>query len=130
MGAWGTGAFENDTACDWYGDLVDAEDLSLVQNTLSSVEDAEDDELDANLGYEALAACEVIARLQGRGGRKAEVVDQWCARIRVKPSPQLVRLATHVIDRVASDGSELAALWQGDQSWKHSVQDLRKRVAG
>ncbi len=132
MGAWGTGAFDNDTACDWSNDLVDAEDLSYVQNTLSSAHEVDDDELDADLGAEALAACEVIARLQGRGGRKnpnTELVDQWVRSHPVKPPAELVKLATHVIDRVA-EGSELAQRWSGDQTWRASMQDLRKRVVG
>jgi len=132
MGAWGTGAFDNDTACDWSNDLVDAEDLSYVQSTLSSAHEVDDDELDADLGAEALAACEVIARLQGRSGRKnpnTEIVDQWVRTHPVKPPAELVKLATHVLDRVA-EGSELAQLWRGDQTWRASMQDLRKRVAG
>jgi hypothetical protein len=132
MGAWGTGAFDNDTACDWSNDLADAEDLTFVQNTLSSAQEVDDEELDADLGAEALAACEVVARLQGRAGRRdanTENVDRWVRSHPVKPPAELVKLATHVLDRVA-EGSELAALWQGDQSWRASMQDLRKRVAG
>jgi len=132
MGAWGTGAFDNDAACDWSNDLVDAGDLSYVQNTLSSAQEVDDDELDADLGAEALAACEVIARLQGRGGRKnpnTENVDQWVRAHPVKPPAALVKLATCVIDRVA-EGSALAQRWSGDQTWRASMLDLRKRVAG
>ena len=132
MGAWGTGAFDNDTACDWSNDLVDAEDLSFVQNTLSSAQEVDDDELDADLGAEALAACEVIARLQGRAGRKdanTEIVDRWVKAHPVKPPAELIKLATNVIDRVAV-ASALAQMWSGDQTWRASMQDLRKRVAG
>ena len=132
MGAWGAGAFDNDTACDWSNDLVDRDDLSFVQETLYSAEDAEDDELDADLASAALAACEVVARLQGRTSRSSsdDVVDQWVKQHALKPSPGLVKLATNVLDRVVSNGSELAQLWRGDQAWTAAVQDLRKRVAG
>jgi hypothetical protein len=132
MGDWGTGAFDNDTACDWSNDLLDAEDLTFVEDTLSSVHELDDDELDADLGAEALAACEVVARLQGRGGRKdanTEIVDRWVKAHPVKPPVELVKLATRVIDRVA-EVSELAQRWSGDQTWRASMQDLRKRVAG
>lgn len=132
MGSWGTGAFDNDTACDWSNDLVDSEDLSFVQNTLSVVHELDDDELDADLGAEALAACEVVARLQGRAGRKnanTQIVDQWVRAHPAKPPADLIRLATHVIDRVA-EVSELAQRWHGDQTWRASMQDLRRRVAG
>jgi hypothetical protein len=30
MGAWGTGIFDNDTACDWAYDLKETSDLSLL----------------------------------------------------------------------------------------------------
>ncbi|MBA3452841.1 MAG: DUF4259 domain-containing protein [Deltaproteobacteria bacterium] len=132
MGSWGTGAFDNDTACDWSNDLLDAEDLSFVQDTLSSVHELDDDELDADLGAEALAACEVVARLQGRAGRKdanTAIVDCWVRAHPVRPPAELVELATHVIDRVVQV-SELAQRWQGDQTWRASMQDLRRRVAG
>ncbi|MDB4961106.1 MAG: hypothetical protein JWP01_1105 [Myxococcales bacterium] len=132
MGAWGTGAFDNDPACDWTNDLSDASDLTFVHNTLSSADEVDDDELDVGLSAEAVAACEVIARLQGRAGRRdanTKVVDEWVRAHPVKPSPDLVKLATFVLDRVVA-GSELAMLWARDQAWRASVQDLRKRVAG
>src|SRR5688500_10877000 len=66
MGVWGTGVFENDAACDWSADLADASDLTFVTDTLSSAQEVDDDELDVELGCTAVAACEVIARLQGR----------------------------------------------------------------
>lgn len=121
MGAWGLGAFQNDTASDWSNDFADTDDLSFVQETLYSAEDAEDDELDADLATVALAACEVIARLQGRANRgtSGDVVDQWIRSHPVKPSPALVKLATSVLDRLAAH-----------QAWAATVQDLRKRVIG
>lgn len=132
MGAWGTGAFDNDTACDWSADLADATDLTFVEGTLTSAQEVDDDELDVDLGYEAIAACEVVARLQGRVGHKTarvEAVDQWVRAHPVRPSQALIRLATNVLDRVATS-SELAQQWARDQAWRAGLQDLRKRVAG
>ena len=43
MGAWGTGTFENDTACDWAGDLESATDCLRVLKTLSRVIEIGDD---------------------------------------------------------------------------------------
>ena len=125
MGTWGTGAFDNDAACDWSADLTEADDLSLVEDTLSSAEEADEDELDIELACEAIAACEVVARLQGRGGRPSAntaELDQWLKARAAKPSPRLVRSATNVLDRVAKS-SDLAPL-------RDSALDLRKRVAG
>jgi hypothetical protein len=120
MGAWGPGAFDNDAASDWSKDLVDAEDLSLIQHTLSSAQEVDDDELDSQLTAEALAACEVLARLLGRAGLKnsrSDVIDQWVRAHPVRPEPGLLRLATSVIDRISAGGTSVPA-------------DLRKRVAG
>ncbi len=131
MGAWGTGAFENDAAWDWSSDLVDSDDLSFVHETLTSVEDAEDDELHAELACQAIAACEVVARLQGRPrGSQVEAVDQWVRTHAVKPSAALVKLATNTLDRVTSQRSELAQRWRKDSTWTASMLELRKRIAG
>lgn len=126
MGTWGRGAFDNDAASDWSSDLTDAGDLSLVEDTLSSAEEAEEDELDLDLAREAIAACEVVARLKERGNRSSsnnmDEIDQWLRSIAAKPSPSMVRSATNVLDRVART-NELAPL-------RDSARDLRRRVAG
>jgi hypothetical protein len=125
MGTWGPGAFDNDAACDWSADLTEADDLSLVENTLSSAEEADEDELDLDLACEAIAACEVVARLQGRGSRPSAntaELDQWIKARAERPSPRLVRSASNVLDRVVSS-SDLAPL-------RDSALDLKKRVAG
>jgi hypothetical protein len=140
MGVWGTGAFENDAACDWFADLADASDLTFVTDTLSSAQEVDDDELDVELGCTAVAACEVIARLQTHargssnsiGSRKdamVELVDAWVRSHPVRPTPAVVQLATNVLDRVAV-GSELALLWRGDTTWLSHVKELRRRVSG
>ncbi len=135
MGAWGSGAFENDTACDWTEELTDSgvADLSLVERTLSSAQEVDDDELDADLACEAIAACEVVARLQGRGARAGAhlaELDAWIKSKPVKPSLALIRQAANVLDRVVANSSELAVQWEDSGAWLSSVQDLRKRVAG
>jgi len=124
MGVWGSGAFDNDTAYNWSSDLTEAGDLSLVENTLSSVEEAEEDELDLDLACEAIAACEVVARLQGRGRTcsSSADLDRWIRAHAFKSTPSLIRSATTVLDRVVT-ASELVTL-------RDSAQDLRKRIAG
>jgi uncharacterized protein DUF4259 len=37
MGAWGTGIFDNDTACDWAYGLKETNDLSLIESALDKV---------------------------------------------------------------------------------------------
>jgi Domain of unknown function (DUF4259) len=136
MGCWGVNAFENDNAADWAFELSEAEDLSLVQDTLELVTDrSEDDEVvDADVACEALAACEVIARLKGNWGSQdafSEPVDQWVTAHPSQPTANLVNLACSAIDSILGPESELAQLWDESgkpDEWKRAVQDLKARV--
>lgn len=137
MGAWGVLAFDNDTACDWGDSLEGTSDLKLVSATLASI-DALDNAafLDADIASEALAACEVLARLRGNPGYQnpyTEAVDNWVAAHPLAPPPQLLKLADRVIDRVLGEQSELRELWDESgesQAWRDAVEDLRSRVTG
>ncbi len=103
MGAWDTDAFGNDTACDWAYSLEGSGDLSLVESTIDRVLATGSDYLEAPEAEEALAAAEVIARLQGNWGIRnvySEPVDTWVERTQLKPSPNLVRKAHAIIDRI------------------------------
>ena len=131
MGVWGTGAFENDAAIEWSSDLAEA-DLTFVMDTLSSAQEVDDDELDVDLGCTAVAACEVIARLQGRAvrtGAMDELIDEWVRSHPTRLTADVVKLATNVLDRVSKE-SELAQMWRGDVTWMSQVKELRRRVAG
>lgn len=133
MGAWGVLAFDNDDANDWAYELEDADDLSVVESAFEAVEEAED-ELEAPEGRNALAACEVLARLNGKPGYKntwTEKVDEWVAAHRLKPSAALLKRANAAIDRVLGEGSELKELWAEsgeNKAWLAAVEDLRKRL--
>jgi hypothetical protein len=59
-------AFDNDNANDWAHGLDDAEDLTLVESAILEVETVGSGYLDQDLACNALAACEVLARVQGR----------------------------------------------------------------
>lgn len=133
MGAWGTDTFENDTACDWSYDLEE-KGQPHIEQALNRVLDAGDEYLDADLGAEGLAACDVVARLAGRPGQKdayTETTDQWVAEQKDPPGDDLVNRALRVIDRVVGSDSELAELWgeDGDDApWRASVDALRSRL--
>ena len=132
MGAWGVLAFDNDDANDWAYGLDDVDDLSLVEGAFEAVE-GEDDYLEAPEGSNALAACEVLARLLGNPGYQnayTEKVDQWVKRNPIKPPPELLARASSVIDRILGEESELAGLWEeaGADAWRKSVEDLRGRL--
>jgi hypothetical protein len=134
MGAWGELAFDNDTANDWAYGLEDVDNLSLVESAFDELEEADDDDLDQGIACEALAACEVIARLQGNPGYKnsfTQKVDDWVAAHKIKPSAALVPRASAAIDRILGEDSELRQLWEeGDmgEKWRKSVEDLRRRM--
>ena len=132
MGAWGVLAFDNDHANDWADGLDDVTDLSLVQSTFAEVSEA-DGYLEAPTASEALAACEVLARLLGHPGYQnsyTEKVDEWVRQHPAVPSSTMLARATAVIDRVLGDNSELRELWEeGDSAeWLSAVEDLRGRL--
>jgi len=133
MGAWGTDVFENDAACDWSYDLAE-KGMAHIHDALSQVLETEGDYLDADLGSEGLAACDVVARLAGNPGQQdayTETVDVWVAEQSDPPSEALVTQALQVIDRVLAKGSELAELWDEDgedNEWRDQVAALRKRL--
>lgn len=136
MGAWGPGTFDNDTPCDWGYELETCEDLSLVRETLRKAAESGDEFLDSDEGWEALAACEVVARLKGNWGERnaySESIDAW-----VEAHPQavpedVVKLSLAAIDRVLAPESELPELWadsDSEREWRDAVEDLRWRVQG
>lgn len=132
MGAWGVLAFDNDDANDWAYDLDNVTDLSLVESAFEVVE-SEDDYLDATDASNALAACEVIARLKGHPGYTnayTEKVDVWVQQNPQTASPELIARGNAVMDRVLGENSELLDLWsEGDPSeWLAAVDDLRRRM--
>lgn len=134
MGAWGTGIFDNDTACDWAYELQGQRDLGVIERTLDAVIENGDEYLDAGEGEEALAAAEALARLQGHWGTRnsyTERMDAWVEAVGLAPSPALVRKAHAAIDRILAVDSELVELWsESDEfgAWKAAVADLRARL--
>lgn len=133
MGAWGTGSFDNDDACDWSYGLEEVDDLSLVTDTLAEVLETADELVEANLGCEALAACEVLARLKGNWGPQnayTEPVDQWVKAHPFAVPPGVIESAVSVINRILAPQSELFDLWEeaGDVEWRQSVEDLLTRL--
>jgi hypothetical protein len=139
MGSWGTGTFDNDTACDWAYGLERTQDLSLVREAIEKILAQGRARIDASRAEEALAACEVIARLEGNWGTRnsySRNVDVWVlAHPKLAPPRELVQDALNAIDRIMSAPSELVQLWdetsdaEGAAEWRAAVADLRARVA-
>jgi hypothetical protein len=133
MGAWGHRAFDNDTANDWAYDLREADDLSLVESALAELEGVGDEYLDQDVACNALAACEVLARLRGNHGYEnsyTKKVDEWVKAHPLMPPSSLLARAAAAIDRILGDDSELRELWDetGDTDWHDGVRELRQRV--
>jgi hypothetical protein len=134
MGAWGTGIFDNDTACDWAYDLKETSDLSLIESTLDEVLNLGADYLDADLAQEALAAAETIARLKGNWGIRnsyTEKMDKWVETTKLIPPQPLIEKALKAAERALSGPSELLELWgEGEEFtvWEESVKDLSRRL--
>ena len=134
MGAWGTGIFDNDTACDWAYGLKETNDLSLIECALDKVLKVGAEYLDAREAEEALAAAETAARLKGNWGIKdsyTEKMDEWVETTRLTPPQALIEKALKAIERTLSGPSELLELWgevEGFIAWEESVKDLSRRL--
>jgi hypothetical protein len=133
MGAWGELAFDNDAANDWaYGGLDGVND-SLVESTFAEVEAGGSQYLDQDLACNALAACEVVAKLRGKPGYTnayTEKVDNWVAAHRREPPALVINRGVAAIDRVLGENSELRELWEEADPgpWRIAVTDLRARL--
>ena len=130
-------AFDNDMANDWAYGLEETDDLSLVKSAFVELDQgADEDGLDSDLACNALAACEVLARLLGRPGYNdsyTEKVDDWVKAHRSVPPPALIVRANAAIDRVLAEDSELRELWdesEEGETWRKSVEELRARLTG
>jgi hypothetical protein len=131
MGVWGTDAFGNDSACDWAAEFAETGTLELLTEEL---EDAA-----STRGYyraEALVACEVVARLQGRWGKRSaysEKIDEWVVQHSMQPSDELIDAAIRAIDNILEQASGKEDNWtqrRYAEAWRASVMDLRRRVGG
>ena len=126
--------FDNDDANDWAYDLDGVSDLSLVESAFEQVEAVGSAYLEQGLACNALAACEVLARLRGRPGYTnayTEKVDRWVAAHRVDPPPALIARGEAAVARIRGPESELRELWEeaDDEEWRAAVDDLRSRMS-
>ena len=141
MGTWAVGTFGNDFALDWAEDLQESKDVYFIEETLNNVLGPDSaDYLEAPYGAEALAAIDVLARLQGQApdGDDDDAdeagVPQWVreAGVKFKRRPDLTDKAQRAIAHIVSERSELRALWQDSDeydNWRAAVQALLVRVS-
>lgn len=139
MGAWDVGSFDNDSAADWAGDLVDGGSPQTVIDALEAVANLGPGEgIDSDLAVEAIAAAEVVAAAAGRPGEVTAYSERalaWAAKHDELGAIEHRVAALAALDRIVSDQSELRELWledadgDGEHPWLDAVAELRKRVA-
>lgn len=135
MGAWAEDTFGNDSACDWVGTFLEDPGLPAVQTAIDAVLQT-DGYLDSDEACDCLAACEVIARLQGKWGVRnaySEELDEWIEAHPTEISADLKASADAAIGRILGPDSELPELWDEggrNEAWHDAIVDLRERVQG
>ncbi|AHH96468.1 hypothetical protein GCM10010174_75280 [Kutzneria viridogrisea] len=132
MGAWDTGAFDNDAAADFSGDLDELgpdDRVEAVRETLSSAA-GEREHLDGDEGARAVAAAALVAAQCPQGDPADPIYGPK------EPLPDLPvdlrPLAVRALRRVLAAESELAELWsEGEQGahWREGVRRLVKVLA-
>ncbi|QEY25226.1 DUF4259 domain-containing protein [Neisseria zalophi] len=130
MGAWGTGNFENDEACDWLYEFGEQPTRGFLEKTLDAV--YEDEYLESNIAVEVLAAIETIALIMGNSKENPpglEDIDIDFETIKNSFDKALFDKAIKSINRILDkNDNELYELWEGDEDWENVVLDLRKRI--
>ena len=135
MGAWAEDTFGNDTACDWLGGFLENPGLPAVKSAIQAVLES-DDYVDSDEACDCLAACEVIARLQGKWGLRnaySDELDQWIQANPTAVPADLKIAADAAIERILGSESELPELWdEGGRNdvWHNAIDDLRVRIQG
>jgi hypothetical protein len=135
MGTWLVDSFGNDDACDWADGLEEVNDLSLVEDAIEAVLAFGNEYVEAPEATAAIAAIEVIARLQGNWGERSAYslnTDMWVEEHKLlEPPKSLVQKAHLVIERILAENSELNELWQESDeytAWLESIAELKSRV--
>lgn len=134
MGIWGTRILENDPAGDLAVKLA-KEGIGLAIGALGKILFLNYESVDFYDSQEALAACEVIARLQGNFGESyghTVDVDRWLMQNQdIETTDGLRKLAVDAIDRITTEPSELLNSWCKDddkEAWLAHVNELRRRI--
>ena len=128
MGAWGTGAFDNDDALDWVGELEDG-GITAIEAALDEAVRSSD--LSAPTDVEAIAAAEVVAAAIGRPvPGLSEDIAALAAHVTPGVTPEHTARARTAVERVLN-ASELAELWaetDDADEWRGLVEDLIQRL--
>jgi hypothetical protein len=115
MGTWDKGAFDNDAAADFSGDLDDAAPADreqLIRDTLATAADNAD-YLESSEACRAIAAAAIVASQQpdGPGVDSVYGPDFLADGGSISLSDDLVELSLRAIARVLDEESEWRDLW-------------------
>jgi hypothetical protein len=131
MGFWGAGAFENDSATDWSGELAEAEPaarLTMIRQALAGAAD-EGDYLQVDSGAEAVAAAAIVAaQLPDADSMTLVDLPDFVTRDFVPVDAELRRLAVRALDRAAGQGSELMELLREDRAFADGFAAMRAQM--
>lgn len=121
MGAWGSGPFDNDDACDWSYQLLDGGGVEVIASALVVSAGTEAPE-----AAEAVAAIALVVASRGSSVDLGEDVADWLATADRPAVAALAPRAVAAIDSLLTD-SELAELWQevGDSVWEDRLREWR-----
>ena len=135
--SWGVASFDNDTACDWFYTVEEAQDPGAVMaaamdDLLSAAEDIEVDQC-----REAIAAAELCASCAGQlAARLPDHILVWVQTHPHEPHGDEIELAVQAVNRIREE-SDLLDLWDetdDGQHWRAELDDLlarlRRSVAG
>lgn len=131
MGAWDADPFGNDDAADWAAEfeLLDrTAGLQVLDAVFAAANQA--DYVEAPDGSIAVAAAQVVAwllvpDLVGASSYSATAVA-WTQRCGGQPDQAMVDAARRALQRVQSDESELAELWNetGEDAWRLELRRI------
>jgi hypothetical protein len=134
VGAWGSGVFENDTACDFASTVAEGGGIPALTRALDRVLSSEGNYLEAPDAEEGLAAAEIIARLRSHSGEETAYtasIDAWVKSAQIAASDELVEKAKRSIARILSKRCELRELWTDSkdfEDWKRSTEEVLTRL--
>ncbi|MCG6885008.1 MAG: DUF4259 domain-containing protein [Silicimonas sp.] len=135
MGAWGAGAFEDDTALDWMDEAYSERGADAVRAALkAAAETPADQYLDYDTGAAARAAAEIVAIAHARAPGGLDDNDEAAAKEHaeaVRADRSLSSLALAAMERLLGKQSELCELWTEDPTnteWLDAITDLRRRL--
>lgn len=133
MGAWGTGSFEKDDACDFLTDVTDAGDLALIAEALDNVLTSTE-YVEVGDACQAIVAVETIAAALGRASvaaQEEEGLTSWLSRIRPRVDGALVIGGKQALDRILAAHCGLRECWEDSDDflqWQASVNELGRQL--